>query len=822
MSGGRWSRGSSPYARLSLVPCLLALLGCSSAAEPPATEECKADAECPEGFVCAIDQGRCLPGNEAAPRAHLGFDVRERAAGEIRFRVEVDGCDCAIEEAENIRELSLRRGRVSQVLQLGASTTDDPTVPLPTRFEITQPSRFGQVPSPQRSLTSYPPTEAEPTEELPTSPVRWSRYHLLDPKPPRELILWSIEPDSELNLGLRYQGLRPPRTDADKTCELDTDCCEPLGDCDPFPNYCDPGSGQCTAIGSPEWIYKYPYQPACSRGFEGDVVTFDPTAEIGQQQTPLLGASVRVRYADTTTERFGIPAFSEIPLSERPPQCSDDSECDPLDEFCDPVSQQCFLSLSGLPADKGSNAENGTFRTYVYTYCDDEPTGSQQRRFGVTITPPSPQPDMPVPAPQPSVDVLVDANFFPGPGGSVLRVGERFCVPDWGEPVSLELEASGQPRTLTTGAGPDQGYTCCDLGCLPATAEDLEMAAGPPPAAEACDVRTSSGATASVQVTSYFVFGLQDEDAWMQADCAQPVTDELDRAGALERLADCSTPDAPCRVDGVARGTAEQPRRYEVRVESPVGSVLASGDFVLQLDDQEPPLQSLTLAPRVLVTGVVDVDSTICARRDPSEDCAAREAVVIAERLRLPGELTTPPPGPYLHSVSTFYDPVAQRDGAFVLPLDPGGVYVVTALPTAGAEGGPASFAVLDLRTSAAEPLAPLRLVLEDGVVVTLNLENFDQRTSVVPVDRGSYLVEGNRLLHPSPLDPAEDGFVDLNRIGECWTPEDEGPQGCKIRRLIPPGSDLARSQVGLVRFTARRSDQAECPLRCPLPRSEP
>ncbi|MCH9686570.1 MAG: hypothetical protein K0V04_34375, partial [Deltaproteobacteria bacterium] len=217
--------------------------------------------------------------------------------------------------------------------------------------------------------------------------------------------------------------------------------------------------------------------------------------------------------------------------------------------------------------------------------------------------------------------------------------------------------------------------------------------------------------------------------------------------------------------------------------------------------------------------GVVDVDDTICARREAGAGCAAREAIVLAERLRMP-EDPVDTPGPYFHSVTTHYDPIVGRDGAFVLPLDPGGVYVITALPAAGAEGGPSAFSLLDLRGGIPADPTPLRLILEDGVVVTLALDQFDQRTSVVPIDRGSYLVDGEQLLHPGRLsmpDPV-DLFIDLNREGECWTPGDDARQGCQIRRLIPPGSSVARSQVGVVRFTARRSDQAGCPLRCPQP----
>jgi len=118
-------------------------------------------------------------------------------------------------------------------------------------------------------------------------------------------------------------------------------------------------------------------------------------------------------------------------------------------------------------------------------------------------------------------------------------------------------------------------------------------------------------------------------------------------------------------------------------------------------------------------------------------------------------------------------------------------------------------------RAGAGVQSARLRLVLEDGVVVTLQLEQFDQRTTVIPIDRGSYLASGKGLRLPETEEMADP--IDLNELRACWTRAEEGPQGCKIRRLIPPGYDLARSQVGEVRFTARRSSAAQCTVRCPM-----
>ncbi|MEM7157514.1 MAG: hypothetical protein AAF799_32035 [Myxococcota bacterium] len=793
----------------ALPAAMLLALGCSSAAEPPVTEECKADTDCTEGFVCAVDQGRCLPGNEAAPRAHLGFDIRERAAGQIRFRVEVDGCDCLVQEAQNIRELSLSRALVSQFIDLGVSTTSDVMAPLTGRFELTQSSRYGQLPSPQFIL-NYPTVDDGTMSAVPTV-LRWPRYHPLDEDPPEDVILWEIEPEEDL--ALRYHGLALPthRTDDDAECFQDSDCCEVPGECDPWPNFCDQSVGRCTAIGSPEWIYRYPYETACSRAVEGNVVTFDALSDPPMGAVPLADATVQFRYADPPGERFGIPVFQESAPEDRPPECASDAACDEPNEYCDLDTNQCFVALAGRAADDGTPTIDGTFRTQVYTYCDGAAQASQARHYGVTIQPAGARP-------QPTVDYILDATFFPAPEGSVFQVGADFCVPDWGEPVSLELELTGPPRVLV-GTG-DQAYSCCDIGCLPATAEDLE-GAEPPMEPANCDERTSTGEVASVDVSTDFVLDVELITAWNEADCVTPDIDALGQAGSLELAANCATVDAPCVVENMALGSEETPRVYEVRVESPVGSVLASGDFNIELDGEQPELQTLTLGPRVLVTGTVDVDATICGRRESGEDCAAREAIVVAERLRMPDEPDGSVPGPYIHTVSTYHDPVAGRDGAFVLPLDPGGVYAVTALPAAGAEGGPARFAVVNLRDDASDPPTNLSLTLEEGVIVTLNLDGFDQRTSMVPVDRGSYLTDGMRLEHPGRTGTA-DPFIDFNRIGECWTSEDEAPRACEIRRLIPPESSLSRSQVGVVRFTARRSDQAGCSQSCPAPVAEP
>lgn len=780
----------SPTARARLGLLLLGV-ACSSLADISDAEECT-ETSCGTGFVC--HQGQCVSNDEAAPRAHLGFDIRERAAGTIRFRVEVDGCDCTIEES--FRELSLRRSWVSQQLFLSVIGPDDPDEEEPNglldaEFQITQPSRFGQSPSPQLRTIEFPASaDDEPTVVLP-----WPRNHPRDDNVAPQVVLWKVDPVGDL--APRYLGLVPPRIDVESTCAVDEDCCEDDG-CDPYPNFCNTTVGQCTAVGQP---YLYDYPPECSRPVRGDVVLLEPDFS---RSDPLVGVSVGLRYAEPPDERFGTPILGDVPLDERPAQCRSDDDCDP-GQFCEPETRQCFVALAGRPADQGSNSDQtGEFRTQVYTYCDRLINDGPSRRYEITVVPSGPLP---------TVNYVVDAAFPPPPdpedGEDDFDLGD-FCIPNWGVAPDIELEGQGVPLTLLLTGDPQSlvegapEYACCDVGCLPATAEEAMTAPTPGPAI--CDGSTRAGAPPEVRVQSHFV--LTNTDPWDAADCAPLNPDAEGRVGSLVRLANCGDPGERCVANDIALGTDEQPRVYEVRVQSQVGSVVASGNYTMSVTSQVPT-DPLELQPRTLVTGQVVVDEALCARRDPGEDCAAREAIVLAERLRMADEPEGSVPGPYFHSVSTFYDPVAQRDGAFVLPLDPGGVYVVTALPPIGAEGGPADFTVVDLRKDAAE-LQPLTLVLEEGVVVTLQLDQFDPRTVVIPLDRGSYLAPGRTLLHPMRMNTA-DPFIDLNRVGECWTEPESEPQGCLIRRLIPPGSVLARSQVEVVRFTARRSDQAEC-----------
>lgn len=793
------------------------LLGCSSAKPPPPSLECELDEDCVEGTVCDPFTARCVSGDQLPPRAHLSFDIRERSAGTTLFRAEVEGCDLEVQPSdEGFRALAISRTDVLQVLPLFVLNTNepvDPNAPLPDEtitgeIELTQDGRVGLPPNPVERRVS----QAFRIDEM-TSRVRvpWPRYHLFDQDRPPSYVVMRVRPESlgplpaegdpeppPVKPAPMYQMLAVPDTyiptDDDELplpCTQNSDCCEPRGTCEPsVQNFCIVETGECTVPGGFEFSANASYDAECDRATTGNVVLID--LETGELGDPVVGATVRFRHADSldeTAPRLGVPGLIS------PRECSNDSAC-AADQFCDTERQRCVLALDGRTADDGIVSDDiGAASGQIYTYCEAE-EDDYRRSYKITTTPV---------AGLPSVNFREQDVLYSMPGGVASVLG-TLCVPDWGDPVTVQVPLQGVPRTLaSTATGVD--YRCCDVGCLPAAETDAET--GPPAPLSACRGRTSAGATPTVRFDAPFMIDDATHlETWLGASCA-PL--ELDgesgpyEVGSLRSVANCPADGDACVAEGIAVGTEDDPRTYSVRIQSPTGSVLGSRDLEVPISPSSLPLSPITLPQRVLVRGVVDIGDSVCDQRDDPTDCASRGAVVIAERLAMPDETPTSVPGPYLHQVSTFFDPSSGRSGAFVLPLDPG-VWVMTALPAPGEDGGPAGFQILDLRSDAigdAMETGPIRFVLEEGILVTMDLASFD-RTFVVPLDTGSFFTDP--MMHPDGS-----GFVDLNQVGECLTPAAEGAQGCKIRQLVPNGSNVSASQVGLVRFTARRSGASEC-----------
>jgi hypothetical protein len=799
---------------------LFALVGtlasCSTLAPIPSPQECTNDDDCnlDAGEVCAPDTNICLPGRELPPIRHLGFDIEESAAAAAVFRAEVAGCDKEVFPDTTTKEVLVKRKWYQQTLELGVFATDlepgaepTPADVVPSTLSFEQPSRFAYRKLPPRSV-QYPTFADEVTMLLAPTLVRLPRYHP-DDEPSQQMgddqfVIWRVVPNEGevaraplfrmLQVPL-YRMLQDPLTQQDRPCSEHADCCIDA-ECDLDPNTCDSESGLCTASGNPRFLYNFQYEDDCSRTLRGDVRVVAEGGGFG----PLPGATVTIRHADDPdplVDRLGVFAHDNRPLAEREFQCNSDSSCAP-DQFCD--QDQCRLALAGRAASQGTTNDTGVFDATVYTYADeiDSPASCAElvtRSFTATVASAD--------GARPTVQYAFSQDFRPieGLDKPVANLPLDLCLPDWGPPITAELALEGEAVALV--GEDDEAYRCCDIGCLPATAADVGMT----PAAAACSGATAGGAFPRATLEASAMLDLSIEE-WTALGCMPPVVED-GRIGSLVRQADCSGLDgASCTLMNLGAGPDGTAREYELRIESPVGSVLASTRMPIFLDAASQPdafRQPVVLQPRVLVRGTVRVDEALCDPTTAAEtDCGSERAIVLAERLRMADEDPADVVGPFFHQVPTFYDPIAQRPGAYVLPLDPGGVYLITALPAAGSQGGPADLHPIDLREDFTDRTLDLRL--PTGVLVTLDVETFDTRAaSFTPLDRGSW---AGQIPHPGLGE-----FVDLNRIGECLTPPDEGPLACKIRRLIP-GASLTASQVGQLRFTARAASEAaaSCP----------
>ena len=805
--------------RCAMMPALLALMGCSTEFRGEASPLCQTIDDCPDGFACSPNNN-CVSAQTQPPLKYVAVDIAE---GSSAFRVEVRGCDAEVEnnDASGLPVLVVKRGQLSQTLnlfvvsepfQVDAAPEDIPW--LPSQLRLDQVSRLGRTTTQRTGEHPVPTGEDQP----PTfSQFRWPRYHPDNPDLPATLreegfIVWRISPTSvedQEPLAARYHMLVPPVTAEDAaTCSRDADCCDPLdADC------CQPGNSECTTeddntcvqrLGTcrpevdPAIDYVYAYEANLSRQVDGRVRKVNISTAPPQIEDALESRVDFVHADSAQGERLGIPALAVPVPEDRDPKCSNDSHCIPDTQFCNTQTQQCELSLAGREAWTGSTvrAEDtepsgsiGDFEASVFIYRATEANVPVDRSFRVTASPDSE-------TGLPTVNAQADITFDPDrPDPPRANLSQAVCVPDWGEPRSVSFDVSGEPLELLSGNG--LTFRCCGLGCLPATRSDWEEGAQEGFEAEQCTGQSVEGVRIGLEAT--VTLTPEQLQWWMAEDspCLPPVLDpQTGSAGRLRIDTSCDSEldESRCDVAGVAPGTADGPRLYDVRVSAPGNALLGSRDMVVEVPEFDDGLAiPIALPRRRLIRGVVELDDSLCTN---AEDCGAEGAVVLAERLTGQSETTENTPGPYFYEVSTFYDPVADRSGAFVLPVEDGGVYVVTALPGPGTPGGPARrFVLVDTERAPVGDIDLGTIELEPGILVTLDLQPFDRRSTVTPLDGGSWTFDNSVAINPRTGQP-----IALSDPDECLSETDSA---CQIRKLIA-GTSFPASQVRTVGFLVR------------------
>ncbi|MCR9165475.1 MAG: hypothetical protein ACE37F_12050 [Nannocystaceae bacterium] len=811
---------------------VMLVAGCSTLAPKPPEVECVSNEDCVQsrgpGFVCDVDV--CRDGSESPPLSYIGLDLQEVAGGQAQFRAEIAGCDRELDDLDDstIEVLSVPRREVAQQLNLAVydedSTNEQGPLLITSAHTIAQGSRFARDEL-RRQVRYAPEPDDEPEAFV---AVSWPRYHEDDELPTflgdGGYLVWQTQPlpteEGQQARALRYQHLSPPVTEDDALpCSTDLDCCGDLDDCDEddVRNACIVSLGACRKPFDDVVTYTYVYENDCDRELGGRAVSVD--TQLNELGPMPAGASVTIRHADPniaelatclnvsppqTCDALGLFRLDPEPLEDREPECDDDAACGE-GLRCDTVTSQCELPLGGRVAWTGTVAADATpglegqVDARVYTYCDglDNDADPLTRVFDVTVTPPES-------LGAPSVTLRSSVVFSPlqaGGQGGEASFGGDLCVPTLGELEDVALSLSGAPRELLP------GYTCCDVDCLPRTADDAAL--GAPEPRSQC-VGATSGSTATFRAETPLMIDPEVLDAWNsgESSCIPIVAESDGTVGVLRRSGACGSLD----MDGVPLTQCDLrlpagedgELEYKLRIETPVGSVSGSLDTTLNvLADAGTTLSELALPDRILLQGRVQV-SDCDPEAQTDGDCGSPGAQVLAERLRMAGESVDNVPGPYVHQVSTFFDPSkpsGEQAGAYVLPLDPG-VWVVTALPDSGTDGGPARLELLDLRDAAARESHDF--FLEPGILVTVDVSSFDRRSQIIPLDTGSWALPTQfQLIHPDRAGQPDE-VLDLGAPGECLSTDPS--LGCRIRRLIG-GSSLPPTQLGQVRFTTRDLD---------------
>ncbi|MGB1275983.1 MAG: hypothetical protein ACPG77_09555, partial [Nannocystaceae bacterium] len=415
----------------------------------------------------------------------------------------------------------------------------------------------------------------------------------------------------------------------------------------------------------------------CQRNIYGSI------AVIGNGSPAPPEASVSIRYASPVAPPSSVQPRCPAGQSECP--CSDDAAC-ASGQVCNLETQTCGLDLTGRFATTSAKVGDVTdnkrpVSSRVYTYCDDNVEQDIELDLALTLTPSSE-------SGLPRLTYLVEAQQFEAATNGTLedaQISGLMCQPNWLPAQPVTFSVTGSPATVGQRSGPTGQaveFECCHVNCI--QGEDPE-----PPSETSCspEVEASFAGTFtrpdSQSGNGWFDFGCLPLYSFSDADEVESVR--------FTRAASCNVETDPCTAL-LSPGEPEDPLTYDLRIEPEVGSIFRS-TFLTGVSVNEE-LADIPLNHRVLLRGRVRPNDDLC--ENPANGCIlAREAEVMAERIRLPSEADSTVLGPFIYRGQTF------DKGNFTLPVNPG-VYLISAFPAIGTQGAPSSIAVVDLRLESA------------------------------------------------------------------------------------------------------------------------
>jgi len=769
--------------RPSALAALICGASCSTLAPEPEPVECTTDDDCDlaNDEVCAIDQGNICLVATLPPRGLLGLDIREELTS---LRIDLRGADTAV---ERVTTRTPSRYRLSQVnhgsdpffpgvrdtfaidlreLDYFSSQNANETIskPLTANLTLSQESRIGQ--RPHSVAGAFPISEEEADAELPFE-ASWSHYTAADVDGDRPVILELRASEfSDHEFGIIHRILRRDQIEEAAKHSITVDS-----------------------------------TLECIRDLSGEITILSKAGE-PLENLDNIGLTVSLRYGDGVTSPATIqPAPASIGCSSdtncpQPARCIDpedgpkfcgcdeDTDC-PSGQICYAAQNRCTLDLAGRDAFKRGDIKtsNGVadLKATIYSHCEGEIEEARELPLIATVDPTSTDSGLP------RISFALTPSFAAAEDGdaSETPIGGKLCLPHWrpATPVALALE--GAPAKLHTA---DNGtFTCCGVECL------SEATPGSKPG--------ECAPTATITASGTFVLPTSEKPGeptqWENAGCLPLyVADEEDpsetrftRAGIA-----CTPESCELLLSPGGYGDDEAPKAYDLRVDPPVGSIFRSVIVPAEIADGTTSLPTIQLPHRILLRGQVELAEDLCKTDEGASECSV-SAQIMAERIRLPGEVDELVLGPHYYTAATF------GDGDFVLPVNPG-VYLLTALPQIGSQGGPAEIQIVDLRESSplvdvvgGVPYADLSdpIILAAGQLVTVELDAFSSSTTVIPLDMASWselIFEGMAL--------------DLSAPSTCYRYSTGDHPGCQIRRLRPGSTTLRPSQEKYVKFITR------------------